>query len=105
MSGSDSFASIRRMLELALSMSAVNCRRARSGPTTSRGETWSGSGRRSRSVWCSRLSPAITSGSHVTTSASHVRSKHLRVRLSDATIAGPSSATRYLAWYLTTGSV
>src|SRR5579859_6784492 len=38
------------------------------------------------------------------TIASCVRSKHFFVKLSEATIAGPSSATRYLAWYFTTGS-
>ena len=35
---------------------------------------------------------------------SQVAAKHLAVRLSEVMSAGPSSARRYLAWYLTTGS-
>src|SRR6266699_582695 len=37
--------------------------------------------------------------------ASQVLLKHFRVKLSDVTTAGPLSATRYFAWYFTTGSL
>ena len=81
-----------------LAMSAVNCRRARSGPTISRSRAGRrAAGRRSRSAVHSRRRPATTAGSCVMTSASQVLRKHLRVKFSDATTAGPSSATRYLA--------
>ena len=45
-----------------------------------------------------------TASSWVTSTASQVRVKHFRVGLRVVTTAGPSSATRYFAWYFTTGS-
>jgi hypothetical protein len=92
-----------RMLDLARSMSVVIRRRERSGPTMSRGVRPGGIARPSRSAAINARSPETTSGSCVSTKASHVRSKHLRVKLNDAITAGPSSATRYLAWYFTSG--
>src|SRR2546425_680241 len=71
----------------------------------SRDDIVAGTGRRSASAAISARSADATSGSWVTTTASQVRSKHLRVKLQEATMAGPSSATRYLAWYFTTGSL
>ena len=104
--GSETFRRSAGCSTCACSMSAVNCRRARSGPTISRGDSCSGIAVRVRDPRPSGLrSPLTTSGSWVTTIASLVLAKHLRVKFSDATSAGPSSATRYLAWYLTTGSV
>src|SRR6185503_13290840 len=64
-----------------------------------------GIGSREQSASIRRRRPETTAGSYVRTSASQVLRKHFFVKFSDVTSAGPSSATRYFAWYLTTGSV
>src|SRR5262245_22461273 len=95
--GSETFASITWMLVREPSISPVNWRRARSGPTIRRSGNPSGAGRPSRSAAINSYSPFTTAGSHVSANASQVCPKHFFVKLSDVINAGPSSATRYLA--------
>ena len=94
------------MLCLAPAISARISARERSGPTINRRPSGrrDGSGTPAASALNSVSSPFTTDGSCVISTASHVREKHFRVGLSVVMIAVDSSATRYLAWYLTTGS-
>ena len=94
------------MLRRALQISARNSARDRSGPTISRRDNGhrDDSGTPAASALNSASNPLTTVGSWVTSTASQVRVKHFAVGLSVVTIAVESSATRYLAWYLTTGS-
>ena len=94
------------MLCFALAISARISGRERSGPTISRRPSGrrDGNGTPAASALYSVSRPFTTDGSCVINTASHVRVKHLRVGLSVVMIAVESSATRYFAWYLTTGS-
>ena len=80
--------------------------RERSGPTISRRPSGrlDGNGTPAASALNNVSSPLTTDGSCVINTASHVFVKHFRVGLSVVITAVDSSATRYLAWYLTTGS-
>ncbi len=63
-----------------------------------------GSGLPAESARNSVSRPFTTVGSCVISTASQVRVKHFRVGLRVVMIAVVPSATRYLAWYFTTGS-
>src|SRR5688500_4421682 len=95
-----------RMLLFALAIIARISERERSGPTINRRVIGRrcGSPLPAESARNSVSRPLTTDGSCVINIASHVRVKHLLVGFKVVMIAVAPSATRYLAWYFTTGS-
>ena len=85
------------MLRARLSISAVNCRPGALGPDDQAVGRDRPASPGALAVGGPSAGAAADhdAGSWVRPAASHVCLKHFRVKLSDATIAGPSSATRY----------
>src|SRR5262245_5823704 len=95
-----------RTLRVALEMSRRYSVRDRSGPTISRAlaSRVNASGAPLVSARKSASSPRTTAASRVTSRQSQVRVKQRSVGFNVVTTAVASSATRYFAWYFTTGS-